>query len=688
LHDAKIGLDERCDSASLDMTDFGRRQIVSTFGRPDFTDWLLQPNEQRSPTCCSSSDPEQSMILSSTEIDELLKRSHELLDVEHSESLALARRACEASSAIHYDYGYARALQLIGINEAKIGADIVDAPFRNSIPIFQSLEAWKELAISMSFLANGLGRKGQFFEAQSMLEAALAIAEEHNEPLAQRTVLNHLGYLFYRRKQITKSLDAFQRSLAISKALGESGLLAHNGLGAVYRETKQFEESVSCYNRALEVEKNASKHSRILLYANRGLVYEDAGKPRQALDDLLRARVLAEENGDIRNGFQIQSAIPRVHLRLDEVDEARLALDKLFGMLSDTMEDIFQCSAYNVRADYHVYRSEWKAAIDDLDAALVFADRSKNILQLKSIHDELSTCYKELGQFAEALEHREMYTKIVLESMTDQLAAKVKALEADHKQTEIQQQNEIFQLKNIELTEANLSLNDANVQKDRFLSILRHDLRHPISSIIGYSNLLATGEEGMSKTDVASVIEESSRRLLGIMDDLIASAKSGTPVLDRKPTNVGELLSEIAKIVRPLAQAKEIKVEVTDETSGAECSIDVNKMYQALTNLMFNAIKFTGAQGTILLVACISDEGWLTIRLQDTGIGMSANILQRVLEGSPETQRRGTHGEQGTGLGISIATSVIELHQGHLSISSIEGKGTEITISIPAMLPC
>ena len=576
-----------------------------------------------------------------------------------------------------------RALMLIGLADFHLHGGYVEEPFLEAIAIYESIEQWNELSHSLTYLAHSVGRRGDFEQAEQLLDRATTIAFSHGNVEAEAAALVQVGYLSIRRRHLTKALAALHRAVVLFDSIGKDASLALQALGTVHRALKQYDQALDYYQRSLKVLDVTDVQAHVTGLGNIGLVLEEMGRQEEAKEYLYRALEIAEKAGDLRNLFQITSALPRVHLHFNEQEKALEAIDKLIAWSGEGLEKIFRCAAISTRADYHRHRKEWHEAIEDLSAALAIADEVQNLDQIRIIHQELAECYKNIGEFQQALEHHEIFCTIQYDSMSSQLNERINELEARHKHEQIIQQNEIFRLKNIDLIEANIALDVLNRQKDKFLSILQHDMRNPIASIIGYSDLLMSGEEGISAQEVARIIEQSGRRLLTIVQGVMESARTGTLAIEPIDSGIGKLLHDVSAIVRPLAEGKDLLMQLEDHTGGAMFHIDVSKIYQVLTNLMFNSVKFTPSGKGISLVARVEDKGTLLLAIEDEGIGIPKAFLPRLFAGTKETQRKGTSGEDGTGMGLSIVKTIIELHGGSVVVESEEGYGTKVAITIP-----
>lgn len=241
-----------------------------------------------------------------------------------------------------------------------------------------------------------------------------------------------------------------------------------------------------------------------------------------------------------------------------------------------------------------------------------------------------------------------------------------------------------------ELEEANRYLVEFNEEKDRIMQIITHDIRSPVSGIKGAAELLAS-----DPADVATVAEFSAMivnvadSLLTLVNDFLDLAKlqAGKITLNPAPYSITAVARQAIEFFEVTAANK--NVTVTPAFDGEIIvDIDRSKMLQVLTNLLSNAIKFTRAGGVVTLAVERETNGDAVLRVQDTGVGIAEEHLAIVFEQFGSHQRQGTAGEKGTGLGMPLVKSFVELHGGTIAVSSEVGKGTTFTIRLPQAQLC
>lgn len=230
----------------------------------------------------------------------------------------------------------------------------------------------------------------------------------------------------------------------------------------------------------------------------------------------------------------------------------------------------------------------------------------------------------------------------------------------------------------------------ANRAKSRFLAGVSHELRTPLNAIIGFSEIIGTELFGPIDnpfyTQYGKDIQSSGELLLGLINDILdlSQIEAEEISLTEKPENVSELVDECVRLF--LKRAAEAKIDLFVDLTGAPRSIHVDgrRVKQILVNLIGNAIKFTPAGGRIKVGGGLGDDGGLTLAVEDSGIGMAAEDIDRALEPFSQLDAEIFHGREGVGLGLSIASRLAILHGGRLDLNSEPGVGTRARVLLPA----
>ncbi len=229
----------------------------------------------------------------------------------------------------------------------------------------------------------------------------------------------------------------------------------------------------------------------------------------------------------------------------------------------------------------------------------------------------------------------------------------------------------------------------ANRTKTEFLANMSHELRTPLNAIIGFAEVIKDemfGPVGLRKyADYAKDIHTSGRHLLDLINDILDLSKleAGKLELREESVALGATIEECLTLVRSRAQKSDVTLATAIEPGLAPLLCDERALKQVLLNFLSNAVKFTPAGGTVTSGARRAEDG-VAIFVRDTGIGMKAEDIAVALAAFGQIDSRIARQHQGTGLGLPITKSLIELHGGTLHIESTPGQGTTMTATFPA----
>jgi signal transduction histidine kinase len=225
--------------------------------------------------------------------------------------------------------------------------------------------------------------------------------------------------------------------------------------------------------------------------------------------------------------------------------------------------------------------------------------------------------------------------------------------------------------------------------KAQFLSTMSHELRTPLNAIIGFTELMQSGVAGGfsgKQHEYLSDIHSSAAFLLNLVNEILdlSKADAGRLELAEETVDIASVVGEAARFVAPQAAAGGIHIVAAVDPNLPRVRADGRRIKQILLNLLSNAVKFTPSGGKIEIRAAVRSGGGLALTVSDSGIGMASADIPKALERFGQIDDRLERRYEGTGLGLPLASKLIELHGGKLEIDSGVGAGTRITIVLPA----
>ena len=239
------------------------------------------------------------------------------------------------------------------------------------------------------------------------------------------------------------------------------------------------------------------------------------------------------------------------------------------------------------------------------------------------------------------------------------------------------------------LRDRETELRELNKKKDNLVRMVSHDIKNPLTGIIGLANMLRKdlGFSEDDKTRMLEVMEESGTKLLDMVEKMldIESTQQESSEAKLTETDLRELASKVISVHNPKAILKNISLSFEEEIKTSKVMMDQVKMEVALNNLVANALKFTSSKGSVVL-AISTDEESVHFKVSDTGIGIPDTLIDSIFDINNDrfpVSQKGTDGEIGTGLGLDVVKNYVNIHNGEVWVESEVDSGTTFFIDIP-----
>ncbi|HET9571813.1 MAG TPA: hybrid sensor histidine kinase/response regulator [Bacteroidales bacterium] len=315
-------------------------------------------------------------------------------------------------------------------------------------------------------------------------------------------------------------------------------------------------------------------------------------------------------------------------------------------------------------------------------------ERNPNILKI------LLTGHANIEGIANAINNANLYRFIpkpwdrddLILTVREAIRSFIQELEIRRKNIELQEINDHLE---ILVKERTAELANANATKDKFFSIIAHDLKNSFNGLLGYSNILLSDFDSfvdMDKIKMISAIKQVSENTYKLLQNLLDWARVQTGVISFNPEKIqlNALIQDEFYMQRKLAEQKNILLD-NDMEKDIFISADNNMVSTVVRNLLSNAVKFTKSGGKVVLSLKKVGET-AEISIKDTGIGISKENLAKLFKVNENFKTFGTNNEEGTGLGLILCKEFILKNRGDIKVNSEVGIGTEILVRLPLFL--
>lgn len=566
--------------------------------------------------------------------------------------------------------------------------------------IAESIKDYRQLALSNRYIGQAYEFKGDLSKSIEYYLVAARLYSLINLDLGVAVINLDLGDIHAKQNDFPKSIGYYRQAIKSFRQLNDSVRLASAllNIGELFRINNQLDSAGEYFNEAGNIFSEIDYPSRIAYtLGNLGLVY-------------------AEQN---------------------RFDDAELNINEAIAIL-EKLGDRYPIAAYQTSlADIYAQRGELSRALKYAHSALAIGEEEGLKEQIRDASLKLSELYQSQGDYRKAYDYQSQYityrdsinNEEVIRKMADlrtEYEVSQKQAEVDLKQTEVDLLNEqarnnqivlwsviVILVLVLFLTYALLKvyrvkvravrivkkrrriiaaqrdqLEDVNRTKDKFFSIISHDIRGPISNFQGVSQLIhllveSKDYDGLLK--LGTMLDTSTKEVSALLDNLLEWAMSQQGRMPYKPESIKlhELCNSNLSIMENLATAKQIDLtrKVKEKVT---ITADKNSVSTIIRNLLSNAIKFTPEGGKVSLNLSY-DLNMAVITVKDSGIGIPKDKMEHLFDFQGERSRWGTSGEKGVGLGLTLIHEFVELNKGKIEVESEEGEGTTFRVLLPLL---
>ena len=576
-----------------------------------------------------------------------------------------------------------------------------------------------------------LGDYDQREKVSSYLEDAQKLSDMLNDDSARVILHNYYGLFNYNQGNYGEAATYFYRGLEIAESANsaeQKGMLLNN-LGLIYIEIGEPDAAIPLYQQTYAMDSiRGDEKGQMRSLINMAICYQHKDLFDRAFSLNKKALAIARNLNDSLSVVDIlnnQGTIAHDEKRYDEsLDFYRQALE-VYRALND-QEGI--AITYTNMGQVHLDQRNFQQAFADLKIAQELILKYRFQFLKGELYESLSRCYREIGDYHKAYDYHVSYKEIQDSLVGEKKNLMIRRLEAQYnlekkqrKILDLQQQNQAQQekirIKNItqkymyfiivlgvmglvivflllrkerklsfELKNRTEELKKLNTAKDKFFSIIAHDLKNPFNALISYTSLLKEDFDRFTREEIEQIISDLSNATeqgFKLLENLLYWTRSQTNRIKVFKTrfNFVDVYKDVEELAKPNLLEKSQKI-ILDTTEDEWLYADKDMISTVLRNLVFNAIKFSYRDSSIH-VKYEKKGDMLSVSVVDQGVGIHEDDWERIFQYDESTSTAGTDGEKGSGLGLIICREFVEKNGGKISVSSTPGKGSTFYFTVP-----
>lgn len=551
------------------------------------------------------------------------------------------------------------------------------------------LEVWKYK--SLLNIGQAYKSKGDLEQSLSFYLKYLDYAKANNNVRKEALAYSAIGSVYRVQENYTIALSFYNAGIGKLRNLGDSTNLAVSlmNTGELYRVNHILDTAQLYFKESgLIFELTNYRIGKAYNLGNIGLVYAEQGKHQKAEENLVAATKILTELGDTYPIAVYNTYMADIYLDKGDIPRAldfahasyNLALkDGLKEQIRDASQKLSEL--YETNQDYKkafLYQEEYLAYRDSIN-------NEETVREMADLRTEFEVSQKQIE--VDLLNEEKKTSQLIRAGLLGLVLAMAGiAFVYVRRNKEKRLTNKLLREQKQQLQTQHNELAVLNTTKDRFFSIISHDLRGPVSSFKGLTTLMKMSLESKKYEDLhkmTEMLDKSSNQLSSLLDNLLAWAlnqQGEFPYLP-KQIQIKLLIKVVMARFKEMAELK--KISIIEEV-GAEVLVwaDEESIKTIIRNLINNALKFTPQGGQIQILA-MKEENYIHLKVADTGIGIPKEKFDQLFSANELKSTPGTDGEKGLGLGLRLVYEFTKMNKGVITAESEEGAGTTFTIKLP-----
>jgi signal transduction histidine kinase len=594
----------------------------------------------------------------------------------------------------------------------------------DALTLSENLNRPEDLAIIHNYIGVLATKITALDRAEFHILLAYKISDSLNFPLQKAYAMNNLGEIYYHQGKLDSSIVPLQSAIDLFKSINDlSGLAyAYNQMGMAKRLQKKYDEAVNYHKLSLEIRQNTG-HAYFVAktYQNLGIDLLEKGSYAEAREYFNKMDLTNLEHSIYFNPAYKLILIGQTYAGEKDINKAIRFYKDAYRTAQASANYAEMRDAAKLLSDIYNLQNNHQTALLYFNFFKIWDDSVKNS-NLKDEHKQLEMRrlfeqqYKyleyKMNQDIENERIKSYWTRILVRIFIVFMVVllifiiiqvrNVRIISKQNKQLllnkqDIEHKNEELRSQNLQISEQNEAIIKqrdelalANATKDKFFSIIAHDLRGPVGNLTAFFDLIIdsyTQKMDKKLVDFFHIVNESVRQTYTLLENLLTWAQLQNGTISFRPVrnSLFSIVDNNINLLKTKAQEKSIKL-VNNIPQELSLVCDTHMIDSVIRNLLSNSLKFTPDNG-IVMVSSNRYPDFIEVIVADSGVGMTSHDIDRLFRiDIKHKSKQGTVGERGTGLGLILCKEFVEKHNGKIWVESVPGKGSQFKFLLPLEL--
>ncbi|MFH0736338.1 MAG: tetratricopeptide repeat-containing sensor histidine kinase [bacterium] len=618
------------------------------------------------------------------------------------QSIGYGEKALQITRKNGYKLGEAEILYLLGVSyHAQSKYTKAMEYYRLSYDIMKEQKNNVGIGKCLNRIALIYNVLGNFDKAFEYCLKSVSILERENDKKSLGESYNHLGILYYILNDIPKAKEASFKALKFCETMNEDLVLAvsHEHLVVIYIKTKEYDKALYHVQKSLELRK--AKNDRIGIagsYENMAIIYKNTKKYNDAIKYYNKSLALKKELNNQRGMSSSISGIGMIYFNLGQYEKSLGYILQAYQIRKKLGDKRGTASSLNQIAETYLAMGNYKSALTyyklakTINDSLLSEQKNKVIAEFQEKFQQVKREEKIRSLQKENIIQKNQRNSLLIISFL-LLTTVIFIFIAYHSKRKV---NNLLINHNAEVTGQKEELQYLNDQlkeliatKDKFFSIIAHDLKSLFLGFLGMTEMMANETSSFTHQELSATSKEmhkSANNLYKLLENLLAWAQiqKGTISFIPKEFDLLNLVKHNIEMINQRAAQKGINL-VSKISDIQLVYADVKMIDTVLRNLLSNAVKFTNQGGKIVITSKEINNQFIEISIADSGIGISEELCSKLFKIEEKVGREGTDGETSTGLGLLLCKEFVEKNGGKIWVKSDENVGSTFYFTIPEL---